>query len=47
MFYMKLLIQSQTWTAQPLKFVNGLVISSDTLQGMWLFIYMDIKVNPC
>ena len=27
--------------------LNGWVISSHTLQGMWLFIHVGIKVKPC
>ena len=36
---MKLLIHSQTSMVQLLKFGNGQVISSHTLQGMWLIIH--------
>ena len=31
---------------QPLKFRNEYIISSHTLLGMWLFIYVGIKVKP-
>ena len=41
----KLLTHSQTSTVQPLKFGSGEVISSHTLQNMWLFIHAEIKVN--
>ena len=44
---MKLLIHSYTLTVQPLKFGNGLVISSHTLLNMWLLVHAVIKVNPC
>ena len=30
----------------PLKFANGLVISSHTLLSLWLLIYAEIKINP-
>ena len=30
---------------QPLKFRNGYVISSHTLQGIWLLIHAEIKLN--
>ena len=30
----------------PLNFGNGEVISSHTLQSMWLLIHAGIKVNP-
>ena len=43
---MKSLIYSQTSEVQPLKFENGWVISSDTLQGMWLLIHAGIRFNP-
>ena len=46
MCMMELLIHSQTSTAEPLKFGNGYVISSHTLQGLWLIIHVGIKVNP-
>ena len=39
---MKLHTHSQTSTVWPLKFGNGYVISSHTLQGMCLFIYVGI-----
>ena len=42
---MKLLIHSQTSTVQPLKFVNGYVIASQSLLGMCLIIYAGIKVS--
>ena len=43
----KLLIHSQTSTVQPLKFGNGLVISSHTLLGMWLlFLSYDVSLRP-
>ena len=42
-----LYIQPQTSTMQPLKYENGLVISSHTLLLMWLLIHVRIKVNPC
>ena len=38
-------IHSQTSTVAPLKFVNGYVISSHTLPGMWLLIHNRIKLN--
>ena len=41
---MKLLIQSQTSTVKPLKFVNGPVISSHTLLDMWLLIHAGTEV---
>ena len=44
---MKLLIYSQSSTVQPLKYVNGYVISSHTFLGMWILLYAVIKVNPC
>ena len=44
---MKLLIHSQTSTAQPLKFGNGWVISSHILLGMNLLIHSGIKSKPC
>ena len=44
---MKLLIDSQTSTVQPLKFGNWWVMSSHTLPGMWLLIHAVIKVKPC
>ena len=34
-------------TVALLKFGNGQVISSHSLQDMWLFIHAGIKVNPC
>ena len=43
---MKLLIHSQTSTVEPLKFENGLVISSCTFLYMWLLIHAGIKVKP-
>ena len=43
---MKLLLHSKTSAVQPLKFVNGLLISSNTLLGMWLFTHAEIKFNP-
>ena len=36
------LIHSQTSTVAPLKFGNGLVISSHTLQELWLSIHAGI-----
>ena len=36
---MKLLIHSQTSTVPPLRFGNGYVISSGTLQAIWLLIH--------
>ena len=39
---MELLIHSQTLTVQLLKFGNGEVSSSDTLQGIWLVIHAGI-----
>ena len=44
---MKLIIYSETATVAPLKFGNGIVISTHTLLGMWLLIDARIKVNPC
>ena len=38
---MKLFICSQTSTVAPLKFVNGWIILSHTLLGMWLLIHND------
>ena len=35
----ELLIHSVTWTAAPLKFRNGSVISSHTSLGIWLFMH--------
>ena len=43
---MKLLINSQTSTVQPLKFGNGYVISSHTLLGMWWLLHAGIKLKP-
>ena len=44
---MTLLIHPQTSTVQPLKFVNGKVISTHTLRGMRLLFHAEIKVKPC
>ena len=41
---MELFIHSQTSMVKPLEFKNALVISSYTLQGMWLLIHAGIKV---
>ena len=35
----EIIIHCQTSTGQPLKFVNGWIISSHTLLGMWLLIH--------
>ena len=40
-------IVSQTSKVQPLKFENGLVISSHILLSVWLLIRAGIKVNLC
>ena len=40
-------IHSHTSTVQPLTFGKVSVISSYTLQGMWLLIHAGIEVNPC
>ena len=45
--WVKLLIHSQTPTVQPLKFGNGLVISSHTFSDMWLLIQAEIKAKTC
>ena len=42
----QLFIHTQTSMVEPLKFGNGLVISSHILQGMQLLIHAGIKVNP-
>ena len=42
---MKLLTHSQTSTAAPLKFGNGLIISSHNLMGVWLLIHAMMNVN--
>ena len=34
-------------TVVPLRFMNGYVISSNTLPGMQLLIHAGIKVKPC
>ena len=39
--------QLPSFKLQPLKFENGNTISSNTLQGMWLLIHAENKVNPC
>ena len=39
--------QFPNFNGQPLKFGNGLVISSHTFLGMWLLIHAGIKVTPC
>ena len=44
---MKLPFHSQTSTMQPLKFGNGLVISSHTLCWMLLLIHPNFKVLEC
>ena len=43
---MELCIRSQTSTVHPLKFGNGLMISSHALLGILLFIHAGIKVKP-
>ena len=47
MKYVKLLIHSDTSMAEPLKSVNGWVISSNILQDMWFLIHDGIKNQPC
>ena len=42
---MKLLTHSQTSTPAPLKFGNGLVISSHNLMGVWLLVHAMMNVN--
>ena len=42
-----LFIHSQISTAEPLKFDNGLIISSYTFRDMGLLIQDGIKVKPC
>ena len=44
---LKWLIHSQTSSVQPYKFWNGLIISSHTLLGNWLFIRVGIQFKPC
>ena len=44
---MKLVIDPQTSTVQPLKFGNGQAISFHTLLGVWLLIHTGIEVNSC
>ena len=34
-------------TVAPFKFMNGWVISSNTLLDLWLLIHAGIKVKPC
>ena len=38
---------SQTSTVLALKFGIGEVISSHMSMGIWLFLQVGIKVNPC
>ena len=45
--WMKLIIDSQTSTAQLIKYRDGLVISPCILLGMRLLIHVVIQVNPC
>ena len=40
---MVLLIHSKTSATQPLKYENGLLISSNTLPGMWLHVHAGSK----
>ena len=42
---MKLLIDSQTATIQPVKLGNGKIISPHTLMGKWLLIHVGIKIK--
>ena len=42
---MKFLIHSQTSMAEPLKFGNGLMISSHSFLGLRLLIHYGIKIN--
>ena len=43
---MQLLIYSQASAVQPLKFVNGWLITSHIVLGMWFLIDAGLKANP-
>ena len=43
--WMKLFIHSQISTVEPLKIGNGWIISTHTLQDIWILIHAGIKVN--
>ena len=44
---MRYKVWDEITSVQPLKFMNGLVIPSHTLLGVWLLIHAGIQVKPC